>query len=166
MLLTLRASRDRTTDIVSDQASFEFSIWVNMSQNRSFLGTGWSFPPTFDRNLKSVLMVSDLDDIVQSLTILLDTSLGERVMQPKYGANLDKMVFEPINTATLAEIDDIVRTAIIYHEPRIRLIEVTMATHLQNEGMLPINIVFEVRSTNSRFNFVYPFYLREGTAGP
>ncbi len=137
-----------------------------MAENRSFLGTGWSFPPTFDRNLKSVLMVSDLEDIAQSLTILLDTSLGERVMQPKYGANLDKMVFEPINTATLAEIDDIVRTAIVYHEPRIRLIEVNMSTKQQLEGVLPISIVFEVRSTNSRFNFVYPFYLKEGTAIP
>ena len=137
-----------------------------MADNQSFLGTGWSFPPTFDRNLKSVLMVSDLEDISQSLTILLDTTLGERVMQPKYGANLDNMVFEPINTTTLAEIDDIVRTAIIYNEPRIQLIEVNMSTELQNEGMLPINIVFEVRSTNSRFNFVYPFYLKEGTALP
>lgn len=133
-----------------------------MAANQSFLGTGWSFPPTFDRNQKSVLMVSDLEDISQSLTILLDTALGERVMQPKYGANLDNMVFEPINTTTLAQIDDIVRTAIVYHEPRIRLIEVNMSTQQQNEGILPINIVFEVRITNSRFNLVYPFYIKEG----
>ena len=135
-----------------------------MPEKRSFLGTGWSFPPTFDRSAKTVLMVSDLEDICQSLTILLDTSLGERVMQPKYGANLDNMVFEPINSATLAQIDDVVRTAIVYHEPRIRLIELNMSTKLQNEGILPINIVFEVRSTHSRFNFVYPFYIKEGTS--
>lgn len=137
-----------------------------MVEKRSFLGTGWSFPPTFDRNLKSVLTVSDLEDICQSLTILLDTSLGERVMQPKYGADLDSMVFEPINATTLAQIDDVVRTAIIYYEPRIRLIEVNMSTKQQNEGILPINIVFEVRSTNSRFNFVYPFYIKEGPTIP
>jgi phage baseplate assembly protein W len=133
-----------------------------MAENQSFLGTGWSFPPTFDRNQKSVIMVSDIEDISQSLTVLLDTTLGERVMQPKYGGNLDKMVFEPINMTTLAQIDDIIRTAIIYHEPRIRLIEVNMSTQQQNEGILPINIVFEVRITNSRFNLVYPFYIKEG----
>ncbi len=137
-----------------------------MTDKRSFLGTGWSFPPTFDRNLKSVVLVSDLEDICQSLTVLLDTSLGERVMQPKYGANLDQLVFEPINTTTLAHIDDLVRTAIVYHEPRIQLIEVKMSTQQQNEGVLLINIVFEVRITNSRFNFVYPFYLKEGSALP
>ena len=137
-----------------------------MTDKRSFLGTGWSFPPTFDRNLKSVVLVSDLEDICQSLTVLLDTSLGERVMQPNYGANLDQLVFEPINTTTLAHIDDLVRTAIVYHEPRIQLIEVKMSTQQQNEGVLLINIVFEVRITNSRFNFVYPFYLKEGSALP
>ena len=59
--------------------------------------------------------------------------------------------------------DDIVRTAIIYHEPRIKLIRLEMWTERQYEGILEINIIFYVRSTNTRFNFVYPFYLKEGT---
>ena len=29
--------------------------------------------------------------------------------------------------------------------------------------MVLINIVYQVKSTNSRFNFVYPYYKREGT---
>jgi len=108
-------------------------------------------------------MVSDLEDICQSLTILLDTSLGERVMQPKYGASLESMVFEPMNTSVLTFIDDIVRTAIVYHEPRIKLIRLEISVERQLEGVLDINIIFEVRSTNTRFNFVYPFYIQEGT---
>lgn len=134
-----------------------------MNEERSFLGTGWSFPPTFDRSTKGVVMVSDIEDICQSLTILLDTSLGERVMQPKYGASLESMVFEPMNTSVLTFIDDIVRTAIVYHEPRIKLIRLEISVERQLEGVLDINIIFEVRSTNTRFNFVYPFYIQEGT---
>ncbi len=134
-----------------------------MKDNLPFLGTGWGFPPTFDKDLKGVRTVSGLEDVCQSLHILLDTALGERVMQPKYGANLDSMVFEPLNTAVLAYIDDIVRTAVVYHEPRIKLIDVNMDTQFQLEGRVDIKIVFELRSTNTRFNFVYPFYLQEGT---
>ena len=137
-----------------------------MNETKSFLGTGWSFPPTFDRGDKGVVLVSDIEDICQSLKILLDTSLGERVMQPKYGASLENMVFEPMNTTVLTFIDDIVRTAIIYHEPRIKLIRVEISTEQYLEGRLDINIIFEVRSTNTRFNFVYPFYIQEGTEIP
>ncbi len=134
-----------------------------MAERLSFLGTGWGFPPTFDRALKGVEMVSDLEDVCQSLKILLDTAMGERVMQPKYGANLENMVFEPMNTVILTQIDDIVRTAIVYNEPRIKLINVNISTARQYEGVLDINIIFELRITNTRFNFVYPFYVQEGT---
>jgi phage baseplate assembly protein W len=134
-----------------------------MDEEQSFLGTGWGFPPTFDMEQKSVGMVSGVTDIYESLTILFDTALGERVMQPKYGSSLDSMVMEPINNATLSFIEDIVRTAIIYHEPRIKLIRLEVLNENQFEGILNINVIFEVRSTNTRFNFVYPFYIQEGT---
>jgi phage baseplate assembly protein W len=134
-----------------------------MNEEQSFLGTGWGFPPTFDTEQKGVEMVSGVTDIYESLTILFDTALGERVMQPKYGSSLDSMVMEPINNATLTFIEDIARTAIIYHEPRIKLIRLEVLNENQQEGMLNIKVIFEVRSTNTRFNFVYPFYIQEGT---
>jgi uncharacterized protein len=134
-----------------------------MDEEQSFLGTGWGFPPTFDSQQKGVVMVQGVADICESLTILFDTELGERVMQPKYGSSLNSMVMEPINNATLTYIEDIVRTAIIYHEPRIKLIRLEVLSEDQQEGMLNIKVIFEVRSTNNRFNFVYPFYIQEGT---
>jgi endonuclease YncB( thermonuclease family) len=65
-----------------------------MSTNKSFLGTGWSFPPTFHLELKGVQMVSDEEDIKQSIEIFLGTKLGERVMRPEYGNPLYNHVFE------------------------------------------------------------------------
>ena len=134
-----------------------------MDEEQSFLGTGWGFPPTFDPQQKGVSMVSGVEDIYESLTILFDTALGERVMQPKYGSSLENMVMEPINNATLIYIEDLVRTAIIYHEPRIKLIRLEVLSDDQLEGLLNIKVIFEVRNTNTRFNFVYPFYIQEGT---
>ncbi len=62
-----------------------------MEQRRkSFLGTGWAFPVTFDKKPEcAVRMVSEVEDIEQSLTLLLSTRPGERVMRPDYGCNLE-----------------------------------------------------------------------------
>ena len=65
---------------------------MNKSFN-SFLGTGWAFPPTFDPVSGTVELVSGEKDINESLNILLSTSIGERVMQPKYGCNMQDYLF-------------------------------------------------------------------------
>ena len=134
-----------------------------MALQTSFLGTGWGFPPTFDKGRKGVVMVSDADDICESLKILLNTSLGERVMQPDYGADLRDQVFEPMNSTFLTIIEDLIRTAILYHEPRIETDTITV-TPAQVRGTLTISIDYTIRSTNTRFNIVFPFYLAEGSA--
>jgi uncharacterized protein len=130
---------------------------------RSFLGTGWSFPPSFDKTLNQVEMLSDETDIRSSLEILLTTRLGERVMQPTYGCNLDTLVFESLTSTFKSYIRDLVKTAIIYHEPRIKLNSVTLDDSRDVEGVILIVVDYTVRSTNSRFNYVFPYYKNEGT---
>ncbi len=110
-------------------------------------------------------MVSDEEDIAQSLGILLNTQLGERVMRPDYGADLKSQLFEPMNASLVTYIGDVVETAIIYFEPRIKLDDVSLTPH-QEEGRLDISLEYTVRSTNTRFNFVFPFYIREGSSPP
>jgi uncharacterized protein len=128
-----------------------------------FLGRGWSFPPAFDRNEKTVLMTERNADIQKSLEILLTTTVGERVMQPKYGCNLEDLLFESLDTTTKTLIIDRIRTAILYFEPRIDAKRIELAAGGDVVGQLTIEIEYVVRSTNSRFNFVFPFYRTEGT---
>ena len=108
-------------------------------------------------------MVSGLEDIEESLTILLSTRLKERVMQLKYGLNLDEMLFETLSTSFLAYMKDLIETAILFYEPRIDLEEVNMDKNQLNEGILDIELIYRVRATNSRHNMVYPFYVKEAT---
>ena len=63
-----------------------------VNDNDVFLGTGWSFPPTFQTSGKEVEMVSYEQDIKESLHILLSTSPGERIMQPSFGCDLKKIL--------------------------------------------------------------------------
>jgi hypothetical protein len=133
-----------------------------MSSKYPFLGTGWSFPPEFDKQTSTVKMLSDEDDINSSLQILFSTSVGERIMNPKYGANLKNLLFDPIDTSLKAYLKDLIKTAILYFEARIKLDNITIEAQPE-EGMLLITLDYTIRSTNSRYNFVYPFYINEGT---
>lgn len=129
-------------------------------QNDAFLGTGWSFPPTFDKGARGVQMVEAETDICQSLEILLATRLGERVLQPTYGCNLDELVFEAMSPSVRANTKELIRDAILYHEPRIRLLGLELIE--LEPGRIEIQLDYLVISTNSRFNQVFPFYQNEG----
>lgn len=128
-----------------------------------FLGRGWSFPPRFDMTTQSVVMTERVEDIQKSLEILLSTRVGERIMQPKYGCNMDELVFEALDTTTKTLIIDKIKTAVLYFEPRIEIEKIELNTENEMEGMILIEIEYVVRATNSRFNFVYPYYRIEGT---
>ncbi|WP_342375414.1 GPW/gp25 family protein [Myxococcus stipitatus] len=124
----------------------------------SFLGTGWSFPPRFDKESGEVRMHSDEEDIEASLRILFGTTEGERFLQPRYGLDMHELLFEPMSTTLRTFLKDRVRTAILIHEPRIQLLSLDVSSPDPNEGTLQIALEYEVRATNSRFNLVFPFY--------
>lgn len=134
-----------------------------LNRNTDHLGQGWSFPPTFDRTVAAVELVGAEEDIYQSLQVLLSTRLGERVMQPNYGCNLQDLVFEPLSPTVRSTIKELVRSAILYHEPRIRLLRLDLVALDELAGLVQLEVDFMIRSTNSRFSFVFPFYLQEGT---
>ena len=131
-------------------------------EQQSFLGRGWAFPPAFTKGPQTVVMASDEEDIRQSLEILLTTSIGERFLRPTYGCDLRRYLFEPLDKGLVAYIRDLVNNAILYHEPRIRLTNLTLETQAA-EGTLLIELEYVIRSTNSRQNYVFPFYKDEGT---
>jgi len=133
-----------------------------MTEINSFLGTGWSFPPQFSKTGKNVKMISDEEDIHNSLEVLLATRVGERLMQPKYGCNLDVLLFEPINITLQTFIKDLVFTSIFYYEPRVKPEDVKLSAP-DNDGSILIEVQYTIRATNTRYNLVYPFYLQEGT---
>jgi len=134
-----------------------------MSINKSFLGTGWTFPPEFNNKNAAVDRISDEEDIRSSLEILLSTRPGERVMQPKYGCNLDELLFEPLTTTFKTYLKDLIATAILYFEPRIDVNKIDMDETNELDGKVIISVEYTIRSTNSRFNFVFPYYKTEGT---
>jgi uncharacterized protein len=127
----------------------------------TFMGNGWSFPPEFNNNTGQVKIISNEEDIHNSLVVLLSTRVGERIMEPDYGCNLDSLLFEPLTTTLKTNIKDLIFTAIYNFESRIKPLDVIL-TGKELDGLIEIEIQYLIKSTNSRYNLVYPYYLTEG----
>lgn len=137
---------------------------VTFMGDQSFLGRGWGFPPSFSQGGADVEMVSGAADIEQSLQILLATAPGQRAMQESFGCDLDNVLFEQVDQGFINTVTGLVTNAILDYEPRIDLNKLTVSESNQAEGLLLISIDYTVRSTNSRYNMVYPFYLKEAAS--
>jgi uncharacterized protein len=107
-------------------------------------------------------MVDEEEDIKQSLIILLSTIKGERIMQPDYGANMEDLLFEPLNVSFAKRMSDTIERAILFFEPRIKTEDINFNQDYEN-GLVEIRIEYLVIATNNRRNIVYPYYLNEGT---
>ena len=135
----------------------------------TFLGTGWSFPPEFIQSeiigqpAYGVKMLTSEADINSSLSIIFATALGERVMRPTFGADLFSFVQESINQQTITLIKAMISTAINYHEPRVIVEAIDIITETNTTGMIEVSITYTIISINTRYNYVYPFYIQEGT---
>jgi phage baseplate assembly protein W len=136
---------------------------ADQDAKNDILGCGWSFPPTFSRESGCVEMVSDDQDIRQSLQVLFTTIQGERIMLPEYGSRLQEYVFENINETLLSKIQVAISEAVLYYEPRITVLGIDIEADDSVAGMLTIKLAYLIRQTNTRSNMVYPFYLQEGS---
>ncbi|MCK5059343.1 MAG: GPW/gp25 family protein [Candidatus Aminicenantes bacterium] len=128
---------------------------------KEFLGKGWKFPVDLDRDSHTAMSEYE-QDIKEAIHIILGTSRGERVMRPDFGCGIHDYVFAVLNTSNIMLIENSVREALLMWEPRIELIAVELNKERVNDGMLLISIDYKIRTTNNRFNLVYPFYLKEG----
>jgi Bacteriophage baseplate protein W len=126
---------------------------------QGFLGTGWAFPVRLDDSRGVRLTAGGADAIRQSIWLILGTARGERVMRPDFGCGIHDFVFDVNDTRTAGTVSQSVREALVRWEPRIDVLDVYAAPDTADRNRLLIEINYQVRSTNSRFNLVYPFYV-------
>lgn len=131
--------------------------------SKNFIGTGWKFPVEFNSSEGSAVMISGEEDIENSLRVLFETRMGERVMQPDFGSGLDSFLFDQVTRSTITYMQSVVSNAILFHEPRIVLNEVIIEVNAGDPARLDIQVDYTVSATNNRYNYVYPFYLLEAT---
>ena len=132
---------------------------------RAFLGRGIKFPLQVDPRTGKISMVSHEEDIREAIEIILRTIQGERVMRPDFGSNVMEYVFAPSSSTLQHSLAYEIREQLLYQEPRITDVEAKCREADGRSGSLLVEVGYTVRSTNNRYNHVYPFYVTEGSEG-
>src|SRR5665213_4604385 len=103
-------------------------------------------------------MCSDEADVEESIKIIINTMPGERIMQPEFGCDLRKFVFEPISETFMSQLNNVIYNALLNYEPRIIYEKAEVTTQNDMEGTIFLNIFYSIIITNTRHNIVFPFY--------
>ena len=134
-----------------------------MATDTQLLGRGWTYPFALEEHREVALSESD-DDIQQAIWMILSTALGERLMHPDFGCGIHDLVFALNNVGTAGLARHYVEDALVRWEPRIDVEEVEVQADPAETELLLISVSYRVRTTDSRYNLVYPFYLTRGNA--
>ena len=100
---------------------------------------------------------------------MLSTTLGERVMLPDYGCNLNDYLFESLDSSVIGYIKDRVGNAILFYEPRIVAEDIDVTADDSTDlwkGKFTITVAYTIPGVNSRFNYVYGYYQSEALQMP
>lgn len=92
-----------------------------MTEKRTFLGNGCSFPPELDKDGTPTRMSAYEENIRQSLWTLLSTSPGKRVHRYDYGCPVRRYVFEILGISTQTLLRDEIERAVVMFEPHVNL---------------------------------------------
>lgn len=125
--------------------------------NREFLGQGWAYPLQIDAR-GGFALAKGVEDINQSIRIILETMPGERVMRPDFGCRAKELLFAPKNASTRSLLVYYVEQALGRWEPRIDVQEVEVFED-NDDGVWKVEIRFSVKDTHDQRSLVYPFYI-------
>lgn len=129
----------------------------------ALIGRGWRFPIRVNR--RGGLDWSEGPDRVRdAIWLIVNTSVGERIMRPTFGAGVQDYVFQPNTPATRAALASAIRQALVRWEARIELDAVRVDPVSSEASQVMVSIEYRLRATNELFNLVYPFYLNEGVS--
>lgn len=130
----------------------------NNLRNREFLGQGLAFPLQVNQR-GEIALARGNTDIEQSIRIILETSPGERVMRPEFGCRAKELLFAPRDATTQGLMAYHVRRALRRWEPRVNVLAIDVSIDPDRDGVLLVEIHYEVKATHDERSIVYPFYL-------
>jgi phage baseplate assembly protein W len=128
------------------------------SPEPTFVGRGFRWPFSVDHT-GSIALTTGAEDLDSSIRVVLATAPSERVMRTAFGCRIWDLLFEPVNANTLGLMAQAVREAIGQWEPRVEVENVEVSPDRDDSALVHISVAYRVRTTNSRRNLVYPFYV-------
>ncbi|MGN6089333.1 MAG: GPW/gp25 family protein [Actinomycetes bacterium] len=124
----------------------------------TFIGRGFSWPMSVDHT-GSLKLTDGVPDLDRSITVVLQTAPGERVMRPRFGCRIWDLLFEPVTANLLGLMAQAVRDAVGEWEPRVEVEDVQVHPDADDASLVRIHLTYRVKATNDRRNLVHPFYV-------
>ena len=94
-----------------------------------------------------VVVSKDASAIKQAIVNLLLTNKGERLMNPDYGSDIRKYLFEPLDYGTSYLIKGNIRSTIDTFEPRISVLNLRALPNMDDNGF-DVEMTYEIRGTD------------------
>ena len=94
-----------------------------------------------------VVVSRDASAIKQAIVNLLLTNKGERLMNPNYGSDIRRYLFEPLDYGTANQIKGNIRDTIERFEPRISVVRLKASPNYEDNG-IDITMTYSIRGTN------------------
>jgi len=129
-----------------------------MSEENNILGTGWSFPPRFDKVQMAPTMLTGVEDVENSIYVIIHTKLGERILRNEFGSNIYDLLFEPLNANMKTYMSSSLKNSLQKNEPRIEIDQIQLEQPEQTTGRVDIHIQFTIIESQVSRNLVVPFY--------
>lgn len=133
-------------------------------QEKDFLGRGIKFPPQVNQTTGRFVMSEGEANVKESLYIILMTQKTERFTRPDFGSRIMSYTFMDTSSTMLNMMSRELQETILTQEPRISNVDITITPELER-GCLIVQIDYTVIRTNTRDNYVFPFYLYAMTEG-
>ena len=95
-----------------------------------------------------VVVSKDSSAIKQAIVNLLLTNKGERLMNPEYGSDIRRYLFEPLDYGTSALVKQNIVTTIGRFEPRISVQEIVSRPDFENNGF-EITMTYSIVGTSN-----------------
>lgn len=92
---------------------------------------------------KDVMRYTNENAVKRSIKNILFTRYGTRFFQPQLAGDIERLLFEPFTNTTLTTAKDLIKTAIANHEPRAKVLDVTVSAS-PDENTLFVGIVFSI----------------------
>ena len=113
------------------------------------MSQGIAFPPRIGPD-GQVAWSSGAQNVRESIQIILETNVQERIMRPTFGGGLRQFLFEPNTLATRRQIEERTRRVLARWEPRIAVEEVRAEKVSDEPSAVVLTIAYTVRETGAQ----------------
>jgi len=109
----------------------------------------------YDQYVAGLMSTIDSRELIRAaIQRIIATDYGERVMQPNFGSNLKKMLFEPMDAIFVSDLKENLKNIVEFQEPRIYVSSIDL-TFDYEQHTVKVSIMFRYKRTGIEDGFYF-----------